>query len=73
MKRSTATGKNRKFVIIIFTCELGFCKRCCPIAEKGSFSFKASDWLARASQCALVLRNMRLKNGFRHVLLNPLM
>ena len=34
MKRSTATGKNGKFVITIFTCACGFCKRCCPIAEK---------------------------------------
>ena len=41
-------------------------------SRKGSFSFKASDWLARAGQCASVLRNMLLENGFGHVLLNPL-
>ena len=39
---------------------------------KESFSFKAFNWLARAGQCASVLRNMSLKNGFWHVLLNPL-
>ena len=40
-------------------------------SRKGSFSFKASGWLARVGQCASVLRNMLLENGFRHVLLNP--
>ena len=34
MKRSTATGKNRKFVVIIFVCACRVCKRCCPMAEK---------------------------------------
>ena len=34
MKRSTATGKNRKFVVINSRAHVGFCKRCCPIAEK---------------------------------------
>ena len=36
MKRSTASGKNREFVVIIFVsaCTVGFCKRCCPVAEK---------------------------------------
>ena len=41
--------------------------------RKGSFSFKASDWLTGAGQCASVLRNMLLENGFRHVLPNPLL
>ena len=27
-------------------------------SRKGSFSFEVSDWLARAGQCALILRNM---------------
>ena len=36
-------------------------------SRKGSFSFKASDWLVRAGQCASVLRNMLLENGFGHV------
>ena len=52
---------------------VGFCKRCCPIAEKEVSALKASDWLARAGQCALVLRNMLLENGFGHMLLNPLL
>ena len=38
-----------------------------------NFSFKASDWLAGVSQCASALRNMSLENGFRHMLLNPLL
>ena len=42
-------------------------------SRERSFSFKASDWLARAGQCALVLRIMSLKIGFRHVLLNFLL
>ena len=46
----------------------GFCKRCCPIAKK-----EISDWLARAGECASVLRSKSLKNGFRYVLLNPLL
>ena len=41
-------------------------------SRKESFSFKASDWLARVGQCASVLRNTLLKNGFGHVPLNPL-
>ena len=65
MKRSTATGKNGKLVIIIFTCA-------CRILY-GSFNFKVSDWLARVGQCASVLRNMPLKNGFKHVLLDHLL
>ena len=44
-----------------------------PYSGKRSFRFKGSDWLARAGQCASVLRNMSLKNGFRYVLLNPLL
>ena len=47
----------------------GFCKRCC----QRSFSFKASDCLAKAIQCASVLRSMCLKNGFRYFLLNLLL
>ena len=73
MKRSTATSKNRKFVIIIFTCACRVLSKMLSNSRKGSFSFKASDWLARAGQCALVLRNMLLENGFGHVLLNPLL
>ena len=71
MKRSTATGKNGTFIIIIFTCACRILYEMLCYGRKGSFSFKASDWLARAGQCALVLRNMSLKNGFRHVLLDP--
>ena len=41
--------------------------------RKGSFSFKAFDWLARAGQCASVLKNTFLDNGFGHVLLNPML
>ena len=49
-----------------------FCKRCFPIAEKKKFqAFKASNWLARAGQCAAVLRSMSLQSGFRYKLLNP--
>ena len=44
-----------------------------PYSEKGSFSLKASDWLARAGECAWVLRSMSLKHGFRYVLLNHLL
>ena len=33
-----------------------------PYSRVTSFSFKASDWLARAGQCALVL-SMYLKNN----------
>ena len=33
MKRSTATGKNEKFVIIALTCTCRVCKRCCRMAE----------------------------------------
>ena len=44
-----------------------------PYSGERSFSFKASDWLARAGQCASVLRTMSLKNGLRYVLLNPLL
>ena len=44
-----------------------------PYGGERSFSFKAFNWLARAGQCASVLRNMFLKNGSRHVLLNPLL
>ena len=56
MKRSTATGKNRKFVIIIFTCACRVLSKMLSNSRKGSFRFKASDWLARASQYASVLR-----------------
>ena len=51
----------------------GFCKRCCPVAEKEISAFKASDWLARAGQCVSVLRSMSLKNGFRYMVVNPLL
>ena len=73
MKKSTAMGKNRKFVIIIFTCACRVLQKMLSNSRKGSFSFKASDWLARAGQCASDLRNMLLENGFGHVLLNPLL
>ena len=73
MKKSTATGKNRKFVIIIFTCACRVLQKMLSDSRKGSFSFKAFDWLARAGQCASVLRNMLLENGFGHVLLNPML
>ena len=43
-----------------------------PYSNARSFSFKASDWLARAGQRALVLRSISLKNGYRYVGLNPL-
>ena len=42
-------------------------------SRKGSFSFEASDWLAKAGECASVVGSVSLKNGFRHVLLNPLL
>ena len=73
MKRSTTTGKNRKFVIIIFMCTCRVLQTMLSNSRKGSFSFKAFDWLARAGQCASVLRNMLLEGGFRHMLLNPLL
>ena len=44
-----------------------------PYSGERSFSFKDSDWLARAGECASVLRSKSLKNGFRHMLLNPLL
>ena len=73
MKRSTATEKNRKFAIIIFTCAGRVLQKMLSNSRKGSFSLKASDWLARAGQCASVLKNLLLKNDFGHVLLNPLL
>ena len=33
-------------------------------SRKGSFSFEASDWLARAGECASVLGSVSLKNGY---------
>ena len=51
-------------LLSLYLCaHVGFCKRCCPMAEKESFNFKASNWLARADQCASVLRNMLLTRG----------
>ena len=44
-----------------------------PYSGEKNFSFKASDWLARAGECASVLRSKSLKNSFRYVLLNPLL
>ena len=41
MKRSTATGKNRKFVITIFTCTCRVLQKMLSNSRKGSFSFKA--------------------------------
>ena len=60
MKRNTATGKNKKFDIIIFTCANRVMQEILTYSIKVSFSFKASDWLARAGQCASVQRNMLL-------------
>ena len=49
MKRSTATGKNRKFVIIIYTAHVRFCKRS-PIAEKEISAIKLLiGWQERAN------------------------
>ena len=63
MKKSTATGKNREYVVIIFVCACRVLQKMLFYGRKGSFSFKASDWLARTGQCASVLRNMLLENG----------
>ena len=34
MKSSTASGKNGKFAIVVFTYPYGFCKTFCPVAKK---------------------------------------
>ena len=34
MKKSTATGKNANGLSLYSRAHVGFCKRCCPIAEK---------------------------------------
>ena len=73
MKRSMDMGKNGKFAIIVFMCICRVLYEMLSYSGERSFSFKASDWPARAGQCASVLRSMSLKNGFRHVLLNPLL
>ena len=73
MKRSMATDNNGKFVIIVFACACRVLLEMLFYGGERSFSFKASDWLARAGQCASVLRSMSLKNGFRHVLFNFLL
>ena len=52
MKSSTATGKNGKFVIVVFTCTCRVLQEMLPYSGERSFSFKASDWLARAGQFA---------------------
>ena len=62
-----------KFVIIIFTRACRVLQKMLSNSRKGGFSFKASDWLARAGHCALVLRNMLLENSFGHMLLNFLL
>ena len=36
--------------------------------RKGSFSFKAADWLARAGQCASVQKNMLLEKEIGSIL-----
>ena len=50
MKRSTATGKNRKFVIIIFTCACRVLQEMFSYGRKGSFSLKLLiGWQERAN------------------------
>ena len=44
-----------------------------PCSGERSFSLKVSNWLARANQCASVLRRMSLKNVFKYMLLDPLL
>ena len=73
MKSSAASGKNGKSAIVVFTCTCRILQVMLPHSRKKSFSYKTSDWLARAGQFATVLRNVILKNGFRHVLLDPLL
>ena len=71
MKSSTLSGKNGIFSIVVFTCALRVLQEMFSYSRKRSFSFKASDWLARAGQCAAVLRSMPLPSGFSYMLLNP--
>ena len=73
MKRSTASGKNGKFAIIVITCTCRVLQEMLPRIKERCFSLKAYDWLARAGLCASVLRSVSIKNGFRYVLLNPLL
>ena len=73
MRRSTATGKNGKSVMIVFTCACRVLENMLSYRGERSFSFKAFNWLARAGQCASILRSKSLKNGFRHVLLDSLL
>ena len=48
------------------------CNRCC-LQQRKKFQLKGF-WLAcKRGQCALVLGNMSLKNGFRYMLFNPLL
>ena len=73
MKSSTASGRNGKFTIVVITCTCWVLQEMSRYSGERSFCFKASDWLARKGQCASVFRSIFLKNGFRCMLLNPLL
>ena len=61
--KSTASGKNGKFAIVVFTYTCRVLQEMLPYSGERSFSFTASDWFATASQCPSVLRSVSLKNG----------
>ena len=47
MKSSTTSGENGKFTIVVFTCTCWVLQEMSRYSKEKSFSFKASDWLAR--------------------------
>ena len=48
MKSTTASDKNGKSAIVVFACTCRVLQEMLLYSGERSFSFKASDWLARA-------------------------